>query len=731
MKTLLVALLLSTALHANTSIITGSLKDAQGNPINGTLVMRLPIPAQDPLTQAAIANVPVTFQLVNGNVQGGAPLYDLATIQPKKLWYSARAYDTTGALVFYGNYFVTGSTFNIGAASPSTVTTSNISFSNLTTGIASINGDTTQAQTIVGAAGIGVATSSGRTTITGAGLTGVTTFNGTSDAKFDTTCSTVNLSNQLTCTDAPFSSCPAGAVVSVTGGAQDAGSHVVSLITTIQSCNSSTIAIMAANSSNTTASPGTRWGTDNFPALKSQYAAAGANTFVIPPGNYLINTPNGGGPTALNFRSNSEVIFQKGATIFWVGPVGSPNNAEGNTVAFFVPDGTTNVHIRIDGTITGDNVSGGPGLPFLNQSSLITIFNGFTGFIDDINIDGTGLIQFLYGFDVHSLAPGVVNFRDLRINVSAKGTNINSPGWQTNLNLKKSFGIETAVAGSIIAYNTFDASDGISLGGAGGSCNGDVVSNNTFLNTTRATNLFIGDCVYGATITGNAFYVAGSGQAGISINATTFSGEGNNIIANNTFTCGQPFPNQAQAAILSGSSIAPAFGNFFYNNTNAPDPGVTNSYCNYGVLEENPSSVDTFIGGSYKGNGFFDFSVQGTGVSVLAIGVSALLNGVQVSAPATVDPKSSFITSSGILYGSGLGTGFTPAGTSLTTTAATSDNVAITGITSATNCQLTPTNASAATNVATTYVSAKTTNQITVTHTATSGMTYDIQCFIK
>lgn len=64
----------------------------------------------------------------------------------------------------------------------------------------------------------------------------------------------------------------------------------------------------------------------------------------------------------------------------------------------------------------------------------------------------------------------------------------------------------------------------------------------------------------------------------------------------------------------------------------------------------------------------------------------------------------------------------------LTTTAATSDNVTVTGMTSSGHCLLTPTTSSAATNIATSYVSAKTTNQITVTHTATASMGYDIAC---
>jgi hypothetical protein len=65
---------------------------------------------------------------------------------------------------------------------------------------------------------------------------------------------------------------------------------------------------------------------------------------------------------------------------------------------------------------------------------------------------------------------------------------------------------------------------------------------------------------------------------------------------------------------------------------------------------------------------------------------------------------------------------------SLTTTSATSDTVAVQGMTSGGHCSLTATNSTAAANHATTYVSAKTANQITVTHTATAGMTYDAMC---
>lgn len=65
---------------------------------------------------------------------------------------------------------------------------------------------------------------------------------------------------------------------------------------------------------------------------------------------------------------------------------------------------------------------------------------------------------------------------------------------------------------------------------------------------------------------------------------------------------------------------------------------------------------------------------------------------------------------------------------SLVTTAATTDNVAVSGMTSSGHCSLTPTNAAASGLAAIPYVSAKTTNQITVTHSVTANANFDIMC---
>lgn len=125
---LILLCLVGSPTHASTSTLSGTIVDAQGNPINGRLTMQLPVPAQDTATNTAIANSLVTYKLVNGVIQAGPPLYDVATIQPANLYYAAKVYDSANNLVMTGNYVVTGGTFNLGAATPTTITTSNISY---------------------------------------------------------------------------------------------------------------------------------------------------------------------------------------------------------------------------------------------------------------------------------------------------------------------------------------------------------------------------------------------------------------------------------------------------------------------------------------------------------------------------------------------------------------------------------------------------------------------------
>jgi hypothetical protein len=114
--------------RAATSTITGTITDSQGNPVYGTITFQLPVAAQDTATNTAIAPNVQSYPVVNGVIQAGPPLFDVAGLQPKNLFYIAKVYDQAGNVILMGNYVVTGASFNFGSATPTTVTTSNISF---------------------------------------------------------------------------------------------------------------------------------------------------------------------------------------------------------------------------------------------------------------------------------------------------------------------------------------------------------------------------------------------------------------------------------------------------------------------------------------------------------------------------------------------------------------------------------------------------------------------------
>ena len=144
--TRLAILLVSVSACASKTTLTGTITDLQGNGLNGSLLMTLPAPASD--GTVAISPATVSFQVSNGSIVGTAQLYDVMTLQPQGMYYVAEAYDNAGNEVFYGNYVVTGASFNLGAATPTTVTTSNISY--LTPTFASGNNIFTGANTFTG-----------------------------------------------------------------------------------------------------------------------------------------------------------------------------------------------------------------------------------------------------------------------------------------------------------------------------------------------------------------------------------------------------------------------------------------------------------------------------------------------------------------------------------------------------------------------------------------------------
>lgn len=128
--TLLLLLLIPGAVWCSTTNLTGTFKDAQGNGINGALVLVLAVPGQDVDAQVRVDPRPVSCTIINGVLTNCPAVNDLGPthFQPNGDYYIGRVYDTSGALLEQGNFVITGVTFNIGAAPPTSITTSNISY---------------------------------------------------------------------------------------------------------------------------------------------------------------------------------------------------------------------------------------------------------------------------------------------------------------------------------------------------------------------------------------------------------------------------------------------------------------------------------------------------------------------------------------------------------------------------------------------------------------------------
>jgi hypothetical protein len=351
--------------------------------------------------------------------------------------------------------------------------------------------------------------------------------------------------------------------------------------------------------------------TDNMHALQEQYtkAAKAGKTFLIPAGTYLVKTAPS---VTLSLQSHSEIRIAKGATIHWVGPVG--NNGDGpdnNHDLIYIAPGSEWIHIQIDGKITGDNVNGQGGTPSMNQSAAIVVFPNNPNWAHDITIDGSGSIENVYGFDVHAFGYNIA-MRNLTIKRSGKGTNINADNSeQTGLYLYKSFGIETAANAAHIHHNRFDSSGGISLGGAGGTCYGDIVDHNTFTNMV-ATNVSVADCPVGAIIDSNSFEVLSGGNgydSAVQVHDGVFSYVANLVVSNNTITCDGGF----SAFYTSGKTV---MGSVFLNNNMITPSGGT--VCPYGILDETTGGMDVVIGGTYQG-GLADIGINAANTVVLAI----------------------------------------------------------------------------------------------------------------
>lgn len=258
------------------------------------------------------------------------------------------------------------------------------------------------------------------------------------------------------------------------------------------------------------------------------------------------------------------------------------------------------------------------------------------------------------------------------------------------------------------------AKDTVALGAGvhGGTCTNTSTSGATFQDCYAV----FADLVPGGTATRNNYSIFSNGSS--------LWGENNGIDITDGNGVGKKFirfgnDSAEPSGINFYSPITSAGGNpgeamRFRNTSGTHTDWMIGAQVNVNnQFEITPSTV---AGGTTFSNPAIALQQNGNGGNILVFGNTSGSTTIQTQAVA-----------SGITL-LAAGTSATAIPASLTTTAATSDNVTITGMTASGHCILQPTNASADTLLTGTFVSAKAANQITVTHAATAGATFDILC---
>ena len=133
MKRLLLVLAFIFALaisaQAATIPITGTVRTANGNLFNGRIRFTLTYGVgRDSVSSEIVVAAPVEFRINNGVLPTGSRIVPNDTIQPANTQYVAEYFSAAGTKVAQNVFSIQGASFNIGQATPTPLTTSNISF---------------------------------------------------------------------------------------------------------------------------------------------------------------------------------------------------------------------------------------------------------------------------------------------------------------------------------------------------------------------------------------------------------------------------------------------------------------------------------------------------------------------------------------------------------------------------------------------------------------------------
>lgn len=118
---------------AGTIPLTGTIRTSDGNLLNGSIQLLLNYSAaRDSCSGNIVVAQMVTFRVSNGTLPSGARITPNDCLQPTNTTYTARYYSSSGQAIAQNVFAIQGASFNLGDAIPTPLTTSNISFGDLT-----------------------------------------------------------------------------------------------------------------------------------------------------------------------------------------------------------------------------------------------------------------------------------------------------------------------------------------------------------------------------------------------------------------------------------------------------------------------------------------------------------------------------------------------------------------------------------------------------------------------
>src|SRR5215471_20430863 len=109
--------------------LLGTIRDAAGNLFNGFIRLILSYgAAHNNLRNELVLAEAVAFPVTNGTLPATARITPNDILHPQNTTYTAQYLDQAGRMVAQNVFYITGDHFDIGAAVPTPITTSNISF---------------------------------------------------------------------------------------------------------------------------------------------------------------------------------------------------------------------------------------------------------------------------------------------------------------------------------------------------------------------------------------------------------------------------------------------------------------------------------------------------------------------------------------------------------------------------------------------------------------------------